>query len=98
MPSEVTDKDSLLAAIKSLELTSELFIEQNGKLKNAADLEVIVHGRDYGNGKRVGPYVSLLNYESSETIMREGEWGGNSFYIAVGGVLDVYVSDGNGGQ
>lgn len=94
MPSEVTDKDLLLAAIKDLELTSELFIEQNGKLKNAGDLEVIVHGRDYGNGKRVGPYVRLLNFAAGEVIMRQGEWGGNTFYIAVAGALDVLIDAG----
>jgi Fe-S-cluster-containing dehydrogenase component/CRP-like cAMP-binding protein len=98
MPSEITDKDSLLAAIKGLELTSELFIEQNGKLKNAADLEVIVNGRDYGNGKQVGPYVRLLTFEAGEAVMRQGEWGGNYFYISVSGVLDVLVSEADGEQ
>ena len=98
MPSEVTDKDSLLAVLKDLDLTAELFIEQNGKLKNAADLEVIVSGRDYGNGKRVGPYVRLLNLDSGEVIMHQGEWGGNNFYISVSGVLDVFVNDAAGEQ
>ena len=98
MRSEVTDKDSLLAVLKDLELTSELFIEQNGKLKNAADLEVIVSGRDYGNGKKVGPYVRLVNFDGGDVIMREGEWGGNNFYISVAGALDVFVADPAGGQ
>lgn len=98
MPRVITDGDSLLTAIKGLELTSELFIEQNGKLKNAADLEVIVTGRDYGNGKRVGPYVRLLSYEGGETIMRQGEWGGNTFYISVSGVLDVFIDEAGGEQ
>ena len=98
MPSEVTDKDSLLAALRTLDLTSELFIEQNGKLKNAADLEVIVSGRDYGNGKRVGPYMRMLHFDDGEVVMRQGEWGGNNFYIAVSGALDVYVTDAAGEQ
>src|SRR6185369_520950 len=55
-------------------------------------------GRDYGNGKRVGPYVRLLAYDAGEEIMREGEWGGNTFYIAVEGLLDVYVADETGGR
>src|SRR6267143_4005123 len=93
MPSEITDKEAILSSLKSLELTSELFIEQNGKLKNAGDLEVIVDGRDYGNGKRVGPYVRLLAYDSGEAIMRQGEWGGNTFYLSVSGVLDVYITE-----
>jgi len=93
MPREITDRDAILTSLKSLELTSELFVEVNGKLKNAGDLEVIVDGRDYGNGKRVGPYVRLLAYDSGEAIMRQGEWGGNTFYLSVSGVLDVYITE-----
>ena len=55
MPREITDKEAILSGLKSLELTSELFIEQNGKLKNANDLEVIVEGKQNASGKRVGP-------------------------------------------
>ena len=79
MPHEITDKEAILSALKSMELTSELFIEVNGKLKNANDLEVIVQGKQNAGGKRVGPYVRLLKYDSGETIMRQGEWGGNTF-------------------
>jgi len=93
MPREITDRDRVVQAVKNLSLTAELFEEQNGKPKYASDLEVIVRGRDYGNGKQVGPYVRLLTYEADEEIMRQGEWGGNTFYIAVDGVLDVYVRD-----
>ena len=85
-----------MEAVQNLALTAELFEEQNGKQKHAADLEVIVQGRDYANGKRVGPYVRLLTYDSGEEIMRQGEWGGNTFYIAVEGTLDVYVGDTDG--
>lgn len=91
MPREITDREAIVSSLKALDLTSELFLEVNGKLKNAGDLEVIVDGREYGNGKRVGPYVRLLEYDSGEVIMRQGEWGGNTFYISVGGVLDVYI-------
>jgi len=42
------------------------------KKKYATDLEVIVHGRDYGNGKKVGPYIRLLVYGPGEPIMRRG--------------------------
>ncbi|HEY3580226.1 MAG TPA: cyclic nucleotide-binding domain-containing protein [Pyrinomonadaceae bacterium] len=94
MPREITDRGRVVEAVQRLALTSELFEEQNGKQKYAGDLEVIVQGRDYGNGKRVGPYVRLLAYDAGEEIMREGEWGGNTFYIAVEGALDVYVADG----
>ena len=91
MPREITDRDRVVEAVKNLALTAELFEEQNGKPKYAGDLEVIVHGRDYGNGKRVGPYVRLLSYDADEEITRQGEWGGNTFYIAVDGILDVSV-------
>src|SRR5690349_16507880 len=98
---EITDRGRVVEAVQHLALTAELFEEQNGKQKYAGDLEVIVQGRDYGNGKRVGPYVRLLAYDAGEEIMREGEWGGNTFYIAVAGLLDVYVRDppaNNGGR
>lgn len=98
MPREITDKDAILSGLKSLELTSELFIEVNGKLKNANDLEVIVEGKQNAGGKRVGPYVRLLSYESGEAIMRQGEWGGNTFYLSVSGALDVYIGEPNGEQ
>ncbi|HET9788940.1 MAG TPA: cyclic nucleotide-binding domain-containing protein, partial [Pyrinomonadaceae bacterium] len=98
MPQEITDQETLVAAVKQLELTAELFEEQNGKQKYATDLEVIVRGRDYGNGKRVGPYVRLLTYHGGEKIMRQGEWGGNTFYIGVEGQLDVFVNEPGGGQ
>ncbi|HJP91540.1 MAG TPA: cyclic nucleotide-binding domain-containing protein [Pyrinomonadaceae bacterium] len=95
MPREITDRGRVVEAVQNLTLTAELFEEQNGKQKYASDLEVIVQGRDYGNGKQVGPYVRLLTYDAGEEIMREGEWGGNTFYIAVEGTLDVYVRDGD---
>src|SRR4026209_43050 len=93
MPREITDRGRVVEAVQHLAITAELFEEQNGKQKYGGDLEVIVQGRDYGNGKRVGPYVRLLAYEGGEEIMREGEWGGNTFYIAVEGGLDVYVGE-----
>ncbi|MEP6920073.1 MAG: cyclic nucleotide-binding domain-containing protein [bacterium] len=98
MPREIPTQEALVEAVKNIPLTSELFEEQNGKLKYATDLDVIVHGRDYGNGKRVGPYMRLLSYDCGEVIMRQGEWGGNTFYIGVEGVLDVLVQDATGGQ
>jgi Fe-S-cluster-containing dehydrogenase component/CRP-like cAMP-binding protein len=93
MPREIADRDRVVEAVKNLALTAELFEEQNGKPKYAGDLEVIVYGRDYGNGKQVGPYVRLLIYDGDEEITRQGEWGGNTFYIGVAGALDVYVDD-----
>jgi Fe-S-cluster-containing dehydrogenase component/CRP-like cAMP-binding protein len=59
---------------------------------------VIVEGKQNPSGKRVGPYVRLLAYEEGETIMRQGEWGGNTFYLSVKGVLDVYIGEAAGEQ
>ena len=98
MPREITDNAAILSALKSLDLTSELFVEVNGKLKNQNDLDVIVEGKVNATGKRVGPYVRLLNYDSEETIMRQGEWGGNTFYLSVSGALDVYIGERGGEQ
>lgn len=98
MPQEIMNHEALVEAVKNLELTSELFDEQNGKPKYASDLEVIVSGRDYGNGKRVGPYMRLLTYQPGEKIMEQGEWGGNTFYIGVEGSFDVFIRDPTGGQ
>ncbi len=98
MPREINDKNAILSSLKSLELTAELFIEQNGKLKNANDLQVIVEGKENASGKKVGPYVRLLAYDSGEVIMRQGEWGGNTFYLSVDGALDVYIAEPSGDQ
>src|SRR5215204_5692449 len=98
MPRENSNHEALIEAVKSIPLTAELFEEKNGKQKYATDLEVIVSGRDYGNGKRVGPYMHLLTYDSGEVIMQQGEWGGNTFYIGVSGVLDVLINDVGGGM
>ncbi|HSS19421.1 MAG TPA: cyclic nucleotide-binding domain-containing protein [Pyrinomonadaceae bacterium] len=98
MSRHITDREAILNALRSLDLTSELFIEVNGKLKNANDLEVIVEGKVNASGKRVGPYVSLFRYDSLEAITRQGEWGGNTFYLSVEGALDVYIADRDGEQ
>ena len=92
MPREIVDQELLVNAVKNLSLTAELFEELKGKPKYAGDQEVILHGRAYDNGKKVGPYVRLLVYEGGETVMRQGEWGGNTFYMSVAGLLDVSIS------
>ncbi|HBB94072.1 MAG TPA: hypothetical protein DC054_01660 [Blastocatellia bacterium] len=91
MPKLITDKDAVEQALKGLDLTAQLFDEQDGKLKHGTDLEVMVRGREREDGKKIGPYVRLLSYESGEEIVRQGEWGGNIFYISTFGSLDVYV-------
>ncbi len=96
MPREIVDQELLVNAVKNLSLTAELFEEFNGKQKYAGDQEVILHGRAYDNGKKVGPYVRLLVYQGGETVMHQGEWGGNTFYMSVAGLLHVSISDASG--
>jgi Fe-S-cluster-containing dehydrogenase component/CRP-like cAMP-binding protein len=98
MPREITDQNAVLDAIRNIDLIAELLEEKDGKQKYATDLEVIVRGRDYSNGKKVGPYVRLLVYEPGEAVMRQGEWGGNTFYLGVSGTLDVFVKDEESGE
>ncbi len=90
MPHETTKHREVLAAIESIGAIADLAAKHNGHYEYELDLEVMVYGRNY-NGKKVGPYVRLLTYEPGEDIVREGDWGGNTFYIVVAGKADVLV-------
>src|ERR1700682_5929914 len=92
MPTKITNHTSILEAIRSVTLIDELVEKHNGHFTYELDLEVIAYGRNY-TGKKVGPYLTLFVYGPGEEIIREGEWGGNSFYLLVEGMLDVYVLD-----
>ena len=92
MPREITDLSRVIKAIENLPLTAELF-KEDGK-GNRDDLDVYVQKKSYNNGEPVGPYFRLFSYDSEEAIMREGEWGGNTFYVAIEGELDVYAGEG----
>lgn len=87
MPKADITPDAILEAVRQIEIVSELLDE-----KNKNNLKMIVEGKVSG-GKQIGPYARLLTYEPGEVIMREGEWGGNTFYLSVSGNLDVYVRD-----
>ncbi|MCI0525038.1 MAG: cyclic nucleotide-binding domain-containing protein [Acidobacteria bacterium] len=89
MPQENTKRRDVLAAIESVGAIADLVARQDGQYEYEIDLEVIVYGRNY-NGKQVGPYVRLLNYAPGEEIVREGEWGGNTFHIIIAGRAEVY--------
>src|SRR5215468_11404309 len=93
MPQETTKHTAVLEALKSIEAIADLVATHEGRHDYELDLEVIVYGRNY-NGKRVGPYVRLLTYMPGEEIVREGDWGGNSFYIVVDGKADVLFDEG----
>jgi Fe-S-cluster-containing dehydrogenase component/CRP-like cAMP-binding protein len=89
MPQENTKRRDVLAAIESVGAIADLAAKRDGHYEYELDLEVIVYGRNY-SGKQVGPYVRLLTFAPGEDIVREGEWGGNTFYIVVAGRADVY--------
>ncbi len=97
MPHEITNHSQVLDAIRRTDIISELAEEKDGKFKYESDLEVIAYGRNY-TGKKVGPYAQLLVYEAGEEIIRQGDWGGNTFFFGVEGDLDVYVKDQTGKQ
>lgn len=92
MAHQITNHAKILDAIRSVNLIDELVEKRNGQFTYELDLEVIAYGRNY-TGKKVGPYVNLFVYGPGEEIIREGEWGGNTFYILVDGKLDVYIND-----
>lgn len=92
MPKEITKHKTILDAIGKTGIISDLLDKHKDHYEHELDIEVIAYGRNY-NGKKVGPYVHLLQYDGGEEIIKEGDWGGNTFYIAVEGSLDVYVRD-----
>ncbi|HKX32338.1 MAG TPA: cyclic nucleotide-binding domain-containing protein [Blastocatellia bacterium] len=95
MPKEITKHRDVLAAIGSVGAIADLTAKDDGHYEYELDLEVIVYGRNY-NGKKVGPYVRLLTYGPGEEIVREGDWGGNNFYIVVSGKAEVLINDSSG--
>ncbi len=97
MPREITNHAAVLDAIRRTDIISELVDEKDGQFKYELDLEVIAYGRNY-TGKKVGPYAKLLIYEAGEEIIRQGDWGGNTFFFGVEGDLNVYVKDQDGRQ
>jgi Fe-S-cluster-containing dehydrogenase component/CRP-like cAMP-binding protein len=91
MPREHKSRREVIDAIGGLPSISELLSMHDGHFEHELDLEVTVYGRNYG-GKKVGPYVRLLTFEPGETIINEGEWGGNTFFVVVRGVAEVFIN------
>jgi Fe-S-cluster-containing dehydrogenase component/CRP-like cAMP-binding protein len=87
MPEENANPEAILDAIKRIEIVAELLEE-----KNKNNLRMIVEGKVSG-GKQIGPYARLLTYSPGEAVVREGDWGGNTFYLSVAGGLHVLVAD-----
>jgi len=92
MPKENTNPEAILEAIKKVDILSELLEE---KQKN--NLKMIAEGKEAG-GKQIGPYARLLTYAPGEVVMREGDWGGNTFYFSLDAELEVFSSDDAGAR
>lgn len=90
MPREHKSRRDVIDAIRDLPSISELLSKHDGHFDHELDLEVTVYGRNYG-GKKVGPYVRLLTFAPGETIVSQEEWGGNTFFVVVRGVADVFL-------
>jgi len=95
MPLLHKSRREILDAISSLPPLADLVATEDGRFKYELDLEVIVYGRNY-QGKKVGPYVRLLTYDPGEVVIREGAWGGNTFYMVVKGQTEVYIKNSGG--
>lgn len=95
MPKEITKHKTILDAISKVDIISELVERHGDHFTYELDLEVVAYGRNY-NGKKVGPYVRLFEYEPGEEIIKQGDWGSNTFYITVEGMCDAYVADESG--
>jgi Fe-S-cluster-containing dehydrogenase component/CRP-like cAMP-binding protein len=97
MPKEIKTHKTVLEAIRDVDIISDLLEKHDGHYAHELDLEVIAYGRNY-NGKKVGPYLRLYEFDAGEEVIREGDWGGNTFYITVDGRLDVFVRDPDAGE
>src|SRR5215831_189307 len=95
MPREIAHHDRVIEAIRASGLISELLDTHGNHYKYELELELIVYGRPYAE-KRVGPYARLFVYGPGETIIQQGAWGGNTFFILIDGRLDVFVKDDEG--
>lgn len=91
MAREHNNRRELLDAIGRIPSLRDLLSMREGHYNYELDLEVIVYGRNY-KGKKVGPYVRLLSFAPGELITAEGDWGGNAFFILVGGRAEVFVA------
>src|SRR6185295_175437 len=98
-PTEHKNHREILNAIKKVDCLSDFFPKTGGlrdQMEYELDLEVIVYGRTYHH-KPVGPYVQFLTYDPGETIVKQGDWADNYYYIIVEGYVDVEPPELTGG-
>src|SRR5436853_3545778 len=86
MPTENTNPEAILEAIRKIDVLSELLED-----KDKDNLRMTAEGKEDG-GKQIGPYARLLSYSPGEAVMHEGEWGGNTFYFSLDDELSVLTA------
>ncbi len=96
MPREIEKHEQVIQAFRNVDIVSEL-VEQlpNGEFRNELDMDIILFGRSY-RGKRVGPYVRLLEFSPGETIVEANTWESSIFYILVTGKLEASIAEPGG--
>lgn len=93
---EIENHHAVIQAIKGIAAMEELAeFEPDHGYKYGVDLEVSVYGRNYGPGKKVGPYIRMFKYPPGAEVIREGDWDTNTFYIVVDGAAEVFVKGRN---
>ena len=93
MPQENREHAAVLAAIAKTAALAELSGQASGHGLPDGELQALLEGQEYA-GQPIAPYLHLLSYEPGETIVREGEWGGDCFFFVVEGRPEVFVKRG----
>lgn len=89
---EIQNHHAVLQAIKGIGAISELVEYEPGHgYKYGVDIEVAVYGRNYGPGKKVGPYIRMYEYPPGMEVVHQGDWETNTFFIIVDGAAEVFV-------
>lgn len=90
---EIANRHAILEAIRGISAIEELVEYEPGHgYKFGVDLEVAIYGRNYGPGKKVGPYIRMYDYPPGLEIVRQGDWDTNTFFIVVAGAVEVFVA------
>ncbi|MCS6884405.1 MAG: cyclic nucleotide-binding domain-containing protein [Acidobacteriota bacterium] len=91
---QIENHHTVLQAIKGISAIEELAeFEEGHGYTYAVDLEVAVYGRNYGPGKKVGPYIKLYKYPPGLEVVKQGDWDTNTFFIVVEGAVEVFIKE-----